>query len=265
MNVYEEIANHNFAAVGAWSLPKSLEGKRLADYPASAGCKIMLNMRGTVIADLMEKFIAFGEGDQWKWLGQAGSNKFGLLDRTKLSGECYHFVQNFTTLVRAPAPFGLGLVLGAGEGSSFYKGTEKNGFVSHHTRNYFDLSANVLQPGPQCAVLRVTYLWDNHKVFCHAGRFYDVCYNAQYTSKDDMALYMLQDEGFRLDGKQMTITNSGDGKNFYAATNKTTGKFLFRKVIPAECIDGQLTYEGPLVDTRGMFGALEYSQGVGTW
>ena len=253
MGIYKQIkdANDRKGTGETWVLPGELKGKDLKGC-TEPGAQIMKSLQQQTFEKLFAAFVAYGANNKWEWHGQGGSNPVGLLDGTKLIGECLHFVTNLQTLAKAPAPFGLGL---AAMDLATHSGDPvlKCGFVAKHVGNPLALAANVVSPG-KVRTISELYLWDNHKVLFHDAKYWDPSYSRTYANLADMEAFRLSENanGIRLDGKAGTIESFNDGQNFFPAT-QGKAKFLFRRLKPSESINQSLTYEGPLIDTRGLF------------
>ncbi len=165
--------------------------------PDSPGQKILAlavqrsgNFDATTVADLYQAFLDTPLRTAWEWR-PAGSgysaNRYGVLDGTKLFGECKHFAYALWTLARAPKPFGLGLPHSQVK-LEVYTGALGHGFVSPHGRRYLRLSKNVKRPPGNTDRL---YYWENHKTVSFNNVYYDICYETTYVAEAAMALYTL--------------------------------------------------------------------------
>ena len=150
-NLYEKIINAN----------PNLEAENLVlppgignPDPSSPGQQILalaLQRTGNIVAtgvdDLYNAFTTTPLRVSWEWPAGTGysANRFGVLDGSKLFGECKHFACALWLLARAPQPFGLGLTHSQVK-LEVYTGESGKGFVSNHSRRYLQLSKNVKRP-----------------------------------------------------------------------------------------------------------------------
>lgn len=179
----------------------------------------------------------------WEWR-PAGSgysaNRFGVLDGSKLFGECKHFAFALWLLARAPKPFGIGLphpqiTL------EIYKGESGNGFVSNHDRPCLQLSKNVKIPPGNIDRL---YYWENHKAVLFNSVYFDVCYETTYANEQNMAVYTLTG-GY--------ACNIPDRPGFVAekARRNADGRyFWFKRLEPSDNVSNpDRTWLGPIDQT----------------
>lgn len=194
---------------------------------------------------LFEAFLDFGRSQtQWRWNGSAGGwNRYGLVDGTKLTGECKLFVANLWLLARAPYPYGMGRPLTRSPLIREYRGDHNQGFVAEHNGTFYNLGPNVLAPTDYNGAL--LYLWENHKVLQYRDRFWDACYGVTYDNLPQMAHYQLTQNELRLkDVPKHVCMQSGDFA--YEATTKAKETCYFRTLSSREQTETNRKYEGPL-------------------
>lgn len=172
-------------------ITKSYQGK--ATYNSSFGYQVIdsYNARAPSFDHL---FRLFTEAAQNRFVWKRSSLKSGeLLDNTSnsVTGDCAQLARMLILLAQLPHPYGAGL---AGNFEIVtYSGKYNKGFISNHEREVLRLKANtrlINSEQPTC------YLWENHKVVSHNGKFYDPCYNKIYQKLEEMAEYEItQDTG----------------------------------------------------------------------
>jgi hypothetical protein len=236
-NQYELIASANVSNPNAENLvlPPGI-GSPDASSP---GQKILTlaGGPGTTFQNLYQAFLNSPERVGWQWIpsGQgSGWNRSGILDGTKLTGECKHFAMALWMLARAPQPFGLGLPHSEVK-DCVYKGDTGNGFVSEHHHRYLKLSKNVKRPlGNQDRL----YYWENHKTVFYQSLYYDICYMTTYTQEADMASYMLTGRYAKLQQPEMAEL---------AVRVRDGHRFWFRRIQPGDHIENpRRNWIGPL-------------------
>jgi hypothetical protein len=253
-NPYKAIWDHNGNDKDRFTLPDNLQQE---DCP---GLRIMA--RATQIAagnavtfrNLFDAFMEQQFRVNWVWQPNAGgSNNHGLLDGSKLSGECLHFARNLWFLSRVPAPWGLGLDRDQIR-TSEYKGATNNGFASRHPGVFLQLRANVAGlPGYAGPAL---YVWENHKTVLYQGTYYDACYGVTYNNEADMAAYQGTDRTVRTDMAGLydvakdpgwQIRNGGKTAEKFTSNGRI---FYFRVPGLTENLGAGVKYQGPIDETR---------------
>lgn len=202
-------------------------------------------------------FAAFTEVQftrNWVWNPSSGggSNPYGLLDGTKLSGECLHFAKNLWFLARAPAPYGLGLARDVVT-TSKYEGATGNGFVAAHNGTFLTLRPNIVAAqGYQGTPL---YSWGDHKTVRWNNLFWDPCYVTTYAAEANMAVYQgtnvtvrTDDDGLLPTGPTgLTLLNQGKAAEKATLNGRI---FYFRQVGTHEGRGAHIRYEGPISETK---------------
>jgi hypothetical protein len=157
----------------------------------------------------------------WKWRPTSASAAgAALLDGVAMSGECAQLVSGFKTLLRAPAPYGLGLPDGD-IASEEWPTTGVVLFVVKHDTPYFGLHANVVspdwkKPGDPVRFQRM-YAWGNHKVLrvnCDGhARYFDPCYDQVYLLPEEMAEWRLTQADMGQDARRMPVVSQYRGRD----------------------------------------------------
>jgi hypothetical protein len=234
---YELIYNENSSNLTAehLKLPAAI-GSPDASLP---GQKILTlaGGPGATFRELYDAFLVTPERVGWEWRPSGSgysANRYGILDGTKLFGECLHFAYALWMLARAPKPFGLGLPHSQVQVSS-YKGATGQGFVSQHGHRYLKLSKNVKRPPGNLDRL---YYWENHKTVFYQNLFYDICYMTTYSQESDMAAYMLTGDYAKLELPELAEQ---------ASRVPDQSKFWFRRIQPSDHITNpRRSWIGPL-------------------
>jgi hypothetical protein len=182
-------------------------------------------------------------GWEWRPSGSGHSaNLYGILDGTKLFGECRHFANALCLLVRAPWPFGLGLPHSETHVDLYEGDINAKGFISPHDGTFLRLTKNI---APSPANNDDLYLWENHKTVFYQEVYYDVCYRTTYTSRRFMASYQLP-------GVEITVPAASPTNTFYAEkARRTDGRYSwFKRITPSDNIatPGR-AYVGPIDET----------------
>lgn len=258
-NPYRRIWDHNGADLSKamLTLPDDLL-QNLEDAPGRqimARCSAIAAGRAMTFPDLFAAFTEVQFTQHWAWRPNAGGwDHYGLLDGTKVAGECQHFARNLLFLARAPAPYGLGLGAGAVSVGQSYKGSSNNGFVAVHNGIFLGLRSNVA-PAPNYAGPPL-YVWENHKTVQWNGRFWDPCYVTSYAPESAMAAYQSTNVTVRTDADGLwnpvdptTASKFLEGKTAEKATRN--GRiYYFRRVAATENRGAHIAYEGPIDETR---------------
>lgn len=242
---YERISNFNPAQDAEnFNLPPNIGAPDLNSpgqkILAFAGQIAGLGNQVTV-ADLYQAFLGTKLRPSWEWR-PAGSgysaNRYGILDGTKLFGECKHFAYALWTLARVPPPFGLGLPHSQVKLET-YTGALGHGFVSAHPRRFLQLSKNVKRPPGNLDRL---YYWENHKTVSFNNVYYDICYETTYPAEAAMALYTLTNVYAPPGPTQMVAEMAvriSNGRNFW-----------FKRIQPSDnVINPRRTWLGPIDET----------------
>ncbi|HEJ5025364.1 TPA: hypothetical protein SL662_006030 [Pseudomonas aeruginosa] len=160
-------------------------------------------------------FRLFTEVAQNRFTWRRSNLKSGeLLDDTSnsVTGDCAQLARMLVFLAQLPIPYGAGL---AGKFDiATYSGKHNKGFISNHEREILRLKANtrlINSEQPTC------YLWENHKVVSHNGKFYDPCYNKIYQRLEEMAVYEITEE----QGKNCIATHCEMRTSHYFKANIT--------------------------------------------
>jgi len=245
-NLYEKIVNANpDYNVENLVLPKDIGNPD----PDSPGQKILADaLRGgggratTTVADLYQAFLNTPLRAEWEWRPRGSgysANRYGILDGSKLYGECLHYAYALWLLARAPWPFGLGCTHTQVKTHS-YKGEKNEGFVSNHNGVFLKLEKNVHPANGSPTHL---YYWENHKTVSFNNVFYDICYGTTYNTEPLMA-------GYTLTGI-FTDINGPSGTLFAEKAKRNDGLyFWFRRIQPSDGIaNDKRSYIGPVDET----------------
>lgn len=166
------------------------------------------------IAVAMELYHEAMQG-HWTWKPTGASGPGGaLLDQSSMAGECAQLVSGFKVLLRAPLPYGFGLIDQNVSIEEWPKGEVVILFVVKHAQAHFGLHPNVLRPdwvehqGQER--FQALYAWGNHKVVkvkCdNRLRYFDPCYNQVYLLPEEMADWTLTRSETILVAKQPVVT-----------------------------------------------------------
>lgn len=256
-NPYQRIWENNQDVNTQLKLPQDMLG---ADPEDSPGRRILVRafaLASPNMPTFQHLYTAFIEQQfqqNWTWNPSAssGSNAYGLLDGTKLSGECLHFAKNLWFLARAPAPYGLGI--SHNDVSTYkYEGATGNGFVSEHNGTFMGLRPNVT---PTLGYLGAPlYSWGDHKTVRWNAQLWDPCYKKIYANAAAMALYEGTNVTVRTDAdsllpmgmEAMTIINQGKSAE---KTTRNARYYYFRRVALTEGRGAHIHYEGPIDETK---------------
>lgn len=238
-----------------YTLPPALQNKPAQDV---AGVQILAVARRIAGGDptfdhLFEAFKDNLVRGAWQWNPAGGGwNSWGLLDGTKLAGECKHFAQNLWFLARCPAPYGLGLRRDQIDHSKTYAGATGEGFISNHNGTFLGLRSNVRAAAGYGGT--PLYYWADHKTVKYNDRFWDPCYMVTYDAEADMAAYQLTNVYARTDvdglwdqGNMQTLGLQAEGKTAEKAT-RNNRYYYFRRMAAVEQVAGR-AFEGPITET----------------
>ncbi|HEK1626331.1 TPA: hypothetical protein SMR28_004049 [Pseudomonas aeruginosa] len=213
MGIYTELvevflANNN-------QIPETTKlPQKKATSNSSFGCQV-INSYDAGVKSFDHLFRLFTEVAQNRFAWKRSILKSGvLLDDTSnsVTGDCAQLARMLVLLAQLPIPYGAGL---AGNFDiATYRGKHNFGFISNHEREILRLKANtrlINSEQPTC------YLWENHKVVSHNGKFYDPCYNKIYQRLEEMAVYEITKE----EGKNCIATHCEMRTSHYFKANIT--------------------------------------------